>query len=552
MMQLVYVLMLMIVVVVQLFMGGYEIFLQDGGMGLNVLVLQILGGMMLNFVLNYNFIVSNFFGVQVWQLGWIVLMSVQVLLGMLVGVIVYMWKVVVQDGYFVVGNYQVMMVNYFWMMLTMLMIFLGSVVFLLLDLLIVVLTFLMLMVLMLMGVLGQILIYVLWVVLGCDGVFGQLVQFVQLVVLVGVVLWQVLNLIFYDGGVYMWIEVVGDQYGSFWVEFVNCFIVLMRVVNLGLVLVDLVGLVMVNLVNGNVVILFILLMVVMVGGVMGFLFNYNFEVVINVGLMVMYYIDLGVVVLFLWLVVVFQVSCVDLQINFNWNIIVLVLNLVMVMNGVVGVVVNFQIIWMGFIILFVGFYNFGFISDDGVQLYLNNSIMLIIDYWINLLWMIFIFGISLVQILVVIVGSGLILNIVMFGGVIVLLLLLIMVKYYQVIGLVYINFFVEFIGNVSVVQSVFLLWLIIIVMIFLIGWQLLVVIVGDVGLYVFVSNQGGYVIFIDVSGGIYMYIQMLINGVLNGGYILFVGEIGVFSFDVVGMFIFSDELGVVYLFNIVG
>lgn len=551
-MQLAYVPMPTIAAVAQSFTGGYEISPQDGGTGSNAPVLQISGGTTSNSALNYNFIVSNSSGAQVWQSGWTASTSVQVPSGTLAGATAYTWKAVAQDGYLAAGNHQVTTANYSWTTSTTPTIPSGSVAFSPSDSSIVASTSPTLTAPTLTGASGQTLTYALRVASGRDGVSGQLAQSAQLAASAGAVSWQVPNSTLHDGGAYTWTEVVGDQYGSSWVEPVNRLTVSMRVVNPGPAPVDSAGPVTVNLANGNVATSFTSPTVATVGGAMGFSFNYNSEAATNAGLTATYYTDPGVAAPFSWSAAVPQVSRVDPQINFNWNTTAPAPNLATVTNGVAGAAVNFQTTWTGFITPPAGSYNFGFTSDDGVQLYLNNSTTPTIDYWTNPPWTTPTFGTSSAQTLVVTAGSGSTPNTATLGGVTVPLPLPITVKYYQVTGPAYINFLVEPTGNASAAQSVPPSWLTTTATTLPTGWQSSAAIAGDAGSYVSASNQGGYVTLTDVSGGTHTYTQTLTNGVPNGGYTPPAGETGVLSLDAAGTLTFSDESGVVYLFNTAG
>jgi RHS repeat-associated protein len=554
-MRLNYVPMTTVVANAQSFSGGYEFSPQGGGTGSNVPVLQVTANDQSGLTPNYNFVVANAAGI-VWQSGWTASSSVQVPAGTLSGGVAYHWKAQVQDGYMAAGSYVGATPDYFWTTSPPITPLLSS-AFTPSDSSIVATTTPSLNGQTATPNAGQTLNYSLRIASGQDATSGQLAQSAPITPSGSAISWTVPAATLQDGGAYTWAEIVGDQYASQWVMPVNRLTVSMRVANPGPAPTDSAGPVTVNLANGNVATSFTTPTVQTVGGAMGYAFNYNSEAASNQGLTATYYTDPGVAAPFAWTAAVPQVTRIDPQINFNWNTVAPAPNLATITNGVAGQAVNFQATWTGFITPPDGSYNFGFTSDDGVQLYLNNSTTPTIDWWTTPPFTTPTFGVTAAQTVVVSGGTASI-----GGGAPVALPLPITVKYFEGVGPATISFLEKTTGSSSslVVPGS---WLTTKTTALPGGWQASGAIAGDAGSYVSASNKGGYVTLTDTSGGTHTYTQIVSKGgsvsgitlpvgVPTGAYTPPVGESGVLALDANNNLTFTDEAGTNYLFNPAG
>ncbi len=548
--QLSYVPMATVAAVPQSIGTGYEVSPQGGVLGSVTPILQVSSSDQSGSALNYNFVVSNSAGTQVWSSGWTASASVQVPAGTLASGTGYTWRAYGQDGYLAAGGHQVSTPIYPWTTATAPTIPSGSGLPSPADQSIVATTTPSLITPVATSSTGSTLSYSIRIASGRDGVSGQLAQSTALTPSGGQLSWQVPAATLRDGGAYTWSEVANDQYGNSWSMATNRVTVSLRVSNPGPAPTDPAGPVTVNLANGNLASSFTTPTVQTVGGAMGFAFNYNSQAASNAGLTATYYTDPGTAAPFAWSAGVPQVTRTDAQIDFNWNTVAPAPNLATVTNGVPGNAVNFQTTWTGFVTPPAGSYNFGFTYDDGVQLYLNSSASPTIDDWSTGWTGTPNWATSSTQTLVVTSGSSG--DTATLGGVSVPLPLPITVKYYQGPGAANIDFLVENTGNPSTAQTVPASWFTTTTQALPAGWQGSGAIAGDADRYVSASNQGGYVTLTDISGGTHTYTQTISNGVPTGGYTPPAGESGVLSVDANNSLTFTDEAGTNYLFNQAG
>lgn len=211
---------------------------------------------------------------------------------------------------------------------------------------------------------GDSLTYQFRVTTGVDGISGQVVSSP-----VGTALsWQVPVGILQDGTAYTWTVVVGDGYDNS-VSWVNHIAVNLRVTNAGPAPTDSAGPVTVNLANGNVSASFTTRTVTTVGGPLGMALNYNSEAASNTGLTGTYYPAIApgaTTPVFTFPPVnpaVLQRT--DSQLSFDWST---------AAPSASMPLQNYLAQWTGYITPpAAGNYTFGFTTTDTAALYLNGS-----------------------------------------------------------------------------------------------------------------------------------------------------------------------------------
>ena len=398
---------------------------------------------------------------------------------------------------------------------------------------------------------GQALSYAIRITTGNDGVSGQVAlspvcaasgSACVLNTTAGTISWQVPSGLLNDSSSYTWDEVVNDVNDD-WVPSVQRLTVNLRVSTPGPSPTDTAGPVTVNLANGNVAASFSSPTVETVGGAMGMSFNYNSQLQGNQGLIGSYYnrtpasgtsADLN-----------FDSSLpapslvrTDPTIAFDWSD-----------NDTPGPGVpeaDFLAQWTGYITPPPGDYEFGFVRDDGANLYLGagSAQQKVLSQWVNGTnsytpdW-----GTSASQLLDV-ASNGLTATL---NGQTLSLPIPITVQYYQLTSYAHIFLEAQQVGQASTAQVVPASWFTKSQQILPSGWSGSGAIAGDADAYSGVQVHEGYVTLQGTDGETYTFTKTS-----TGGYVAPPGMSGVMTTDQNGALSFTDSSGTVYLFNAAG
>lgn len=396
---------------------------------------------------------------------------------------------------------------------------------------------------------GQPLSYALRLTSGTDGASGQIAQSPLCATsgsacvinsAAGTVSWPVPASILQDGGSYTWVQVINDTYGDYVqtansTTGVNRLTVNTRTVTPGPSPTDGAGPVSVNLANGNVSASFSSPTVSTVGGAMGLGFAYNSLVASNQGLVGTYYNESQSSPSFSYTSPAGTRALVrtDTAIDFDWG--------VAAPDSAVQQT-DFQVQWSGYLTPPSGTYAFGFLSDDGVELSLNNS-AIITDQWTP----------RHDTAPVMEAGSGQVLTVTgsqwTLGSQSGQLPIPVTVNYYQQTGAAnaYLDVQQQSGSMWGPAQVVPASWFSKTPQMLPGGWASSNPIMGDAGTYVSASKQGGSVIVTDAEGGTHTYARTS-----NGGYTPPPGEQTVLTTDTSGNLSLTDESGTVYLFDAAG
>lgn len=396
---------------------------------------------------------------------------------------------------------------------------------------------------------GQPLSYEIRLTSGSDGSSGQIAQSplcatsgsaCVINTSAGTVSWPVPASILQDGASYTWVEVVNDGYGDYTqtansTTGVNRLTVNTRIATPGPSPTDSAGPVSVNLANGNVSAAFTSPTVSTVGGSMGLNFAYNSLLASNQGLTGTYYNESQTSPTWDYTNPAGTQALVrtDTAIDFDWG---------GAAPDSAVTPTNFQVQWTGYMTPADGTYAFGFQSDDGVELSLNNS-PVITDLWTPRHDTTPAMETGAAQILTVWQGKWTL------NGQSGNLPIPVTLNYYQRAGSSYVYFESESQSGSTwgTPQLVPASWFTKTPTLLPGGWASSGAILGDAGTYVSASKQGGSVVVTDVDGGTHTYARTS-----SGGYTPPPGEQSVLTTDGNGNLVLTDESGTVYQFNAAG
>jgi large repetitive protein len=383
---------------------------------------------------------------------------------------------------------------------------------------------------------GHALAYQFRVATGSDGVSGQVVLSGIQTPVNGVLSWPVPAQILQDNSSYTWALVVNDGYDD-WINSAQRITVNQRVTSPGPAPTDSAGPVTVNLANGNVSTQIATPTVNTVGGPMGYSLSYNSQQSSNAGLKGTYWNVPNTTTTFSYTSLPSNPVLVrtDAAVQFGWAT---------ELPSPAVTPTYFQAQWTGFITPPAGTYNFGFLSDDGAELTLNNTTPVITDKWNDHRDTAVGYETAASQTLVV-TGSGNNLTATL-GGTSVPLPLPITVNYYQRNGAAMMNLYVEQASIPGSGQVVPANWFTKTADALPAGWSG-TPIAGDAGGYVMAKNNGGSVTVTDSSGGSHVFTKTS-----NGGYTPPPGEKTTLTTDQTGALTLTGEDGTVYLFTAAG
>lgn len=382
---------------------------------------------------------------------------------------------------------------------------------------------------------GHALAYQFRVATGSDGVSGQVVLSGLQTPVNGVLSWPVPAQILQDNSSYTWALVVNDGYDD-WINSAQRITVNQRVTSPGPAPTDSAGPVTVNLANGNVSTQVATPTVNTVGGAMGYSLSYNSQQSSNAGLKGTYWNLPNTTTTFSYTSLPSNPVLVrtDAAVQFSWA---------SELPSPAVTPTFFQAQWTGFITPPAGTYNFGFLSDDGAELSLNNT-PIITDHWSDRHDTAVAYETAAAQTLVV-SGTGNNLTATL-GGQPVALPLPITVNYYQRTGASMMNLYVEQTSIPGSGQVVPANWFTKTADALPAGWSG-APIAGDAATYVAAKNNGGSVTVTDASGGSHVFTKTS-----NGGYTPPPGEKATLTTDRNNALTLTGEDGTVYLFTAAG
>ncbi|MDR6971565.1 PA14 domain-containing protein [Leifsonia shinshuensis] len=383
---------------------------------------------------------------------------------------------------------------------------------------------------------GHALAYQFRVATGSDGVSGQVVLSGIITPVSGVVTWAVPAQILQDNSSYTWALVVNDGYDD-WINSAQRITINRRVTSPGPAPTDTAGPVTVNLANGNVSTTVATPTVNTVGGAMGYSLSYDSQLSSNAGLKGTYWNITSSPATFSYTSLPSNPVLVrtDTAVQFNWA---------SELPSTAVTATNFQAQWTGFITPPAGTYNFGFLSDDGAELSLNNT-PIITDKWTDHRDTAVGYETAASQTLVV-SGSGSNLT-AKLGANPVPLPLPITVNYYQHNGAAMMNLYVEQTSVAGSSQTVPANWFTKTADALPPGWSASAPIAGDAGTYVAAKNNGGSVTITDADGGTHVFTKTS-----TGGYTPPPGEKTTLTTDRTGALTLTGEDDTVYRFTAAG
>jgi len=366
---------------------------------------------------------------------------------------------------------------------------------------------------------GDPLTYQFRITTGTDGVSGQVASSAK-----GSALsWQVPAGILQDGGAYTWTVVVSDGYDNA-IGWVNHFTANLRVTNAGPAPTDTAGPATVNMANGNVSAAFTSPTVATVGGPMGLAFNYNSQRASNAGLTGSYYNAIATgsstpVFTFPPANPTLLVRT-DSQLSFDWST---------ASPGAGVPAQNFLAQWNGYITPpAAGNYTFGVIANDSAALYLAGSSTATIA--------------PTVQSTATTVQWASAASTLPAGQT------AIRAQYWDGTDQAHFQLWVQFVNaGTTVTEVVPATWFTRTIQTLPSGWAGSQPLVGDGVSYVSAQNNGGSIVFTDISGDKHTYTQV----VGGSGYSPPAGETGVVAIAS-GTINFTDDTGMIYLFDASG